>query len=152
MERTEMLNTLEGVFKKTATTLATIDAVNNPEVYIKLVNVLSILKDDIEDLKRYIKHENDPPIVFSKDNAFKFEVDKPEEPYVEEPPHGEPEPVEEVEKVDRAELQKRISKARAEKGINPKELVSKYADKFSNVKDEDLPKLKADLEEALRNA
>ena len=140
MTREERLNALEGAFKKTAHGLTEMEPTNDPNGFAAMVHALT-------DLRNAMSYETDE-IRYTVATAN----DLPKEPYVEEPPHGEPEPVEEVEKVDRAELQKRISKARAEKGINPKELVSKYADKFSNVKDEDLPKLKADLEEALRNA
>lgn len=85
---------------------------------------------------------------------------KPAEPYVEEPPFPKAEePKEEpaiAETVDykvlRTNLQKALSRARAEKGINPKELVSQFAASFKEVKDEDLPALQTALDEALANA
>lgn len=83
------------------------------------------------------------------------------EPYVEEPPHDtewvkdEPAEVEEPDvdyKKLRTDLQKRLSRARTEKGINPKDLVKKYAESYKAVADEDLPSLSNDLEEAIANA
>lgn len=80
------------------------------------------------------------------------------EPYVDEPPFEVSEaPAEEAApavdyKALRTELQKKLSQARKDKGINPKDLVQKYADSFKFVADEDLPKLEADLEEAVANA
>lgn len=87
-------------------------------------------------------------------------IEDPAEPYVEEPPFQKAEaPKEEpaiAESVDykalRTNLQKALSRARAEKGINPKELVSQFAASFKEVADEDLPKLQTALNEALANA
>lgn len=83
---------------------------------------------------------------------------KVEEPYVEEPPF-EVEPVAEEApattvdyKALRVDLQKQLSQARRDHGINPKDLVQKYAESFKLVADEDLPKLSNDLQEALANA
>ena len=85
-----------------------------------------------------------------------------EEPYVEEPPHDTewvkdtPEETATVETVDlkqlRVDLQKALSAAKREHGIDPKELVGKYATNFKQVPDADLLKLQADLNEALANA
>lgn len=87
-------------------------------------------------------------------------IEDPAEPYVEEPPYPKAEEPEEepaiAETVDykalRTDLQKALSRARAEKGINPKELVSQFAASFKEVADEDLPKLQTALNEALANA
>lgn len=101
-----------------------------------------------------------PGSLFEDDPYNQIEIGNVE-PYVEEPPHDtewvKDEPVEAEEpdvdyKKLRTDLQKRLSRARTEKGINPKDLVKKYAESYKSVADEDLPSLSNDLEEAIANA